>query len=1189
MKALQAALSGQKAFQNLQSDLIRPGALVRVHNLSDALKPHLISALGSSFSYRLVIADSEAGMQKQADELAFYGDTVCVYPAKDLIFYQADLRAGELVRERMRCLKQILDGRGVIVITTYAALMAPMVPARVLREHMLTIEKQDRLDFPVLAKKLADMGYERSALAEMPGQFAIRGDIIDIFDMTADDPIRVECWGDEVESIRRYDPQSQRSTAQLESVRIFPASELLMDDDVLAEGMKKLERESAGRVQELRAAFLTEEAHRLEQQTQSLKEQLFELHMQVSLDAYIRYFYEQPSSLLDLFPPDDTVVFIDEAARVTGHAGAVREEFALSMLHRVEKGMALPGQADLLFSPGALQKRFAAFRRVLLEGIETQAYRELFPDEAPALRSHSIRAHSIASYNNSFDTLVSDLKRYRREGYRVLILSGSRARAKRLVEDLFDKDVTAFYSEDPNRRLEPREIMTYYGMIGQGFQYPDAKLAVISESDIFTVKRKKKRTGKQYAGERISDFSDLKNGDYVVHEDHGLGIYRGVEKIETDRVVKDYVKIEYAEGAFLYVLATGLSVIQKYASGGAVKEGEEEKKPKLNRLGGTEWTRTREKVQGAVDTIAQDLVDLYAARMARKGFSFGEDTVWQQEFEDAFPYEETEDQMHAIADVKRDMQSTRIMDRLICGDVGFGKTEVAIRAAFKAVQESKQVAVLVPTTILAQQHFNTFSERFRNFPVRVDLLSRFRTPSEQKRTVGDLKKGLVDIVIGTHRLLSGDVAYKDLGLLIVDEEQRFGVSHKEKIKKLKETVDVLTLSATPIPRTLHMSLIGIRDMSLLSEAPSERMPIQTFVCEHNDEMVREAIVRELSRRGQVYYVYNRINTIADITARVQALVPEARIAYAHGRMPEAELEKIMYDFIAGSIDVLVSTTIIETGLDIPNVNTMIIHDSEQMGLAQLYQLRGRVGRSNKTAYAFLMYRRDKVLREVAEKRLNAIREFTDLGSGYRIAMRDLEIRGAGNLLGSRQSGHMAAVGYEMYCRMLEDAIRVRKDTGSGVRERFTTTVDLAVDAYIPGDYIGNEEQKLVFYKRIAAMETPAEADDLRDELIDRFGTLPEAVENLIRISLIRLQANALFITDVKQGADALVLYMKPDADIDPSGIPDLIAGYRGALRFKGGEKPRFQVAGFGTGDVRKEDSKVLGAAEQILSDMQNAF
>ena len=558
-----------------------------------------------------------------------------------------------------------------------------------------------------------------------------------------------------------------------------------------------------------------------------------------------------------------------------------------------------------------------------------------------------------------------------------------------------------------------------------------------------------------------------------------------------------------------------------------------------------------------MDEIATDLVELYALRKASSGHAFSGDTIWQQEFEEAFPYEETYDQETAIEALKRDMEAPHIMDRLICGDVGFGKTEIAIRGAFKAVQDSKQVAVLVPTTILAQQHYNTFIDRMKDFPVRIELLSRFRSAKEQKKTIADLKKGLVDIVIGTHRLLSADVGYRDLGLLVVDEEQRFGVSHKEKIKKLKENVDVLTLSATPIPRTLHMSLVGIRDMSLLEEAPNDRLPIQTYVSEYNDEIVREAIVRELSRGGQTYYVYNRVNTIEDMTLRLKRLVPQARISFAHGQMAEADLERIMYEFIAGDIDVLVSTTIIETGLDIPNVNTMIIHDSDKMGLAQLYQLRGRVGRSNRTAYAFLMYKRDKVLKEVAEKRLSAIREFTDLGSGYKIAMRDLEIRGAGNLLGKKQSGHMYAVGYDLYCKMLEDAVG-RLTGKKGAKERdVRSNIDLSVNAFIPGEYILNEEQKLEIYKRIAVIGNEEEASDMRDELLDRFGKIPKEIDNLIRISLIREKAARCEMTEVKSVLSEIRFVMKEDADVRVEGIPEVVKAFSGKLKFHGAGKPMF--------------------------------
>ena len=628
----------------------------------------------------------------------------------------------------------------------------------------------------------------------------------------------------------------------------------------------------------------------------------------------------------------------------------------------------------------------------------------------------------------------------------------------------------------------------------------------------------------------------------MVHENHGLGIYQGIEKIEVDKISKDYMKISYAKGGNLYIPATQLDLIQKYA-------GSDSKKPKLNRLGTQEWTKTKAKVRGAVKEIAKDLVELYAARQNQDGFVYGEDTVWQKEFEEMFPYEETEDQLLAINAVKKDMESHKIMDRLICGDVGYGKTEIAIRAAFKAVQENKQVVYLVPTTILAQQHYNTFCQRMKDFPVRVDLMCRFRTPAQQRDTIQNLKRGLVDIVVGTHRVLSDDIEYKDLGLLIIDEEQRFGVQHKEKIKKLKKNVDVLTLTATPIPRTLHMSLIGIRDMSVLEEAPQDRLPIQTYVMEYNDEMVREAIERECARNGQVYYVYNRVEDIAEVTAHIQKLVPELNVSFAHGQMKEHELEKIMYDFINGDIDVLVSTTIIETGLDISNVNTMIIHDADRLGLSQLYQLRGRVGRSGRMAYAFLLYRKDKLLKEIAEKRLAAIREFTDLGSGFKIAMRDLEIRGAGNLLGAEQHGHMEAVGYDMYCKMLNEAVKHLKGELSE-EDTFTTALDVNVDAYIPDSYIPNEYHKLDIYKRIAGIESEEEMDDMIEELIDRFGDIPKKVELLLEVARLKNLAHQAYVTEVTQKGVTYTFRMYEKAKIHVERIPDLLKQFPEDLSFK---------------------------------------
>ncbi len=1162
-------------FNEINEYLEKPFACAEVIGCVDSQKLHMIDGLGADFKYRIIVTYSDLRAKEIYEDYKFYDRNITVYPAKDLIFYQADVHSNEIARQRIRCMKRLIEGRPVTVVTTFSALMTPQIKPEVIKDHILSIDKRSRIDVVEMGKKLVTMGYTRNYQVEAPGEFSIRGDIVDVFDLTEENPFRLELWGDEIESIRSFDILSQRSLEKLESIDIYPASEIILEEDELEKGFEKIKEDTDRQVKVLRDEFKTKEAHQLKTQTDELREQLFELGGTANLESYIRYFYEDTVTIQEMFPKGRSCIFIDEPQRVLEHAMAVETEFRESMSHRAQSGYVLPGQMDILYPIDNCIARMGNGRRVLISSLAMPKSQNLFCPE----KSWDIKARSIAAYNNSFDALVKDLKEYSKKGYKVLILSGSRTRAKRIVEDLRDNLVSAFYSEDPGRVLQSGEIMTYYGRILKGFEYPDIKFAVIAESDIFTEHAKKKKKKKsQYKGEKISDFADLKIGDYVVHEDHGLGIYRGIEKIETDHVVKDYIKIEYGGGGNLYVLATGLAVIQKYASGGDDENGH---KPKLNKLGSGDWSHTKNKVRAAVEEVAKDLVELYAKRQQAQGYEFGKDTVWQQEFEDAFPYQETEDQLTAIEDTKNDMESSRIMDRLVCGDVGFGKTEVAIRAAFKAIQDGKQVAVLVPTTILAQQHYNTFSERMRAFPVRVDLMSRFRTSAEQKKTVADLKKGLVDVVIGTHRLLSKDVQYKDLGLLIVDEEQRFGVTHKEKIKTMKENVDVLTLTATPIPRTLHMSLVGIRDMSVLEEAPNDRLPIQTYVMEYNDELVREAIVRELSRNGQVYYVYNRVNTIADAAARIQKLVPEANVAFAHGQMKEAELERIMYDFIDGTIDVLVSTTIIETGLDIPNVNTMIIHDSDKMGLSQLYQLRGRVGRSNRTAYAFLMYKRDKMLKEVAEKRLSAIKEFTDLGSGFKIAMRDLEIRGAGSLLGKKQSGHMAAVGYDMYCKMLGEAVRIQKgDETDETLDMLNTSIDLDVSAYIPDTYILNEEQKLEIYKRIASIESKVECDEMKDELIDRFGEVPETAMNLLRISLLRARAHALYVVEIKGGDGTIEVKVSPEAKIDAGKIPGFIASYKGNMAFHSAGIPVFVYK-------YKKDTNPAKAEKALLEDAEN--
>ena len=1173
MRALLAPLQELGEYEEIKKMLGKERAAVTVSGCVDSEKLHMIYGLSDGFRHKIIVTFSDLKAKELYEDYQFYDRNVMIYPAKDLIFFQADIHGNQLIIQRMKCLRRLMEGRPTTIITTFDALMTPQIPLSVQKENIVSVNKQSHIDERSLAVRLTELGYEKNYQVEAPGQFSIRGGIVDVFDLTEENPYRIELWGEEVESIRSFDILSQRSIEKLESVSIYPATEMVLSKEELQAGLEAIEKEGKEYADRLRAEMKTEEAHRVTQQIKELKEQLLELGVSlnaVNLESYIRYFYRNLSSFLEVFPAEQSCVFIDEPIRVKEHADVVEMEFRESMLHRVEKGYILPGQMDVLFRGEEIAASLAGRRTIAISMLDGR--NPLFKAD----RKFDIQVKSLPSYNNSFDALVKDLTRYKKNGYRVLLLSGSRTRSRRLAEDLQEQGLAAFYSEDPEREVQPGEVMTYYGRVLKGFEYPLLKFLVISESDIFGSQKKKKKRKKVYEGQKINDFAELKVGDYVVHESHGLGIYRGIEKVEVEKITKDYIKIEYRDGGNLYILATGLDVIQKYASADAGT-------PKLNKLGTQEWNKTKTKVKSAVNEIAQDLVELYAHRQQKNGYQYGTDTVWQKEFEEMFPFEETEDQLNAIADTKSDMESTKIMDRLICGDVGYGKTEVAIRAAFKAVQEGKQVAYLVPTTILAQQHYNTFIQRMKDFPVRVDLMSRFRTAAEQKKTVEDLHRGMVDIVIGTHRILSKDVRFKDLGLLIVDEEQRFGVTHKEKIKKMKEDVDVLTLTATPIPRTLHMSLIGIRDMSVLEEGPNDRQPIQTFVCEYNEELVREAISRELAREGQVYYVYNRVAHIADVAAAIQNLVPEAAVEFAHGQMNERELERIMYDFINGEIDVLVSTTIIETGLDISNVNTMIIHDSDNMGLSQLYQLRGRVGRSNRTAYAFLMYKRNKMLREVAEKRLEAIREFTDLGSGFKIAMRDLEIRGAGNILGARQHGHMQAVGYDLYCKMLNEAVKNLK--GISTVESFTTSIDLDVDAYIPPSYIVNEIQKLDIYKRIAGIENDRECDDMKEELLDRFGEIPKSAGNLLRIALIRVRAHQLYMSEVKGKNELLQFIMRPDAPIAVENIPHLLNRYKGKLSFdpKGVPVFRYRYRKFDL--VEKNEEFLLTATEQLLDDM----
>lgn len=1152
-------------YESITKGLSVQGSAMMLSGCIDSGKAHMMQALGADAFCRVIITYDEAKAREIVDDSRFFNRNTVFYPAKDLIFYSADIRSNELTAQRMKAIRAIIENEGDLTVVTTIDGCADMLMTREkLESGILTFEEGGIVDLAQLKKQLVLLGYENMGQVQAPGEFGVRGGIIDIFPLTDETPVRIELWDDEIDSIRSFDVESQRSIERLQRVTIYPATEYVLTQAEIDDGIAAINNEVAKQADIFKKSDKYEELSRLKAIPDNFNET-------TDIDKFVHSFVKDTVSLIEYFDRGTTLFVLDEPNRIAERMELVEFEFTDSTKNRLEKGYIIPSQADMIFTCREIYAKVNC-RRLLV--VSTLEYK---PKGLDIAEHFKVDSKSISSYNNRFEYLVADLKKYKKSGYRIVLISNSRTRAMRMVDDLRDNGIDSYFSEDYDKALVEGEIMVTYGNIHKGFEYPIVKFVVIAESDIFGQEKKdKKRRKKQYNGKAIADFNELAIGDYVVHENYGLGIYRGIEKIEVEGIERDYIKIEYSGTDTLYILATQLDVLQKYA-------GADARKPKLNKLNSQEWGKTKSKVKTAVEQVAKDLVELYAKRQNEQGFQFGEDTVWQREFEEMFPYEETSDQLAAIEDTKHDMQSTKIMDRLICGDVGYGKTEVAIRAAFKAVQDGKQVAYLVPTTILAQQHFNTFEQRMKDFPVKVAMLSRFRTPKEIKQTIADLRKGMVDIVIGTHRLLSKDVEYKDLGLLIIDEEQRFGVSHKEKIKKLKENVDVLTLSATPIPRTLHMSLVGIRDMSVLEEPPVDRMPIQTFVTEQNDEMVREAINRELARGGQVYYVYNRVRNIDEAASRIQQLVPDANVAYAHGQMDEKTLEAIMYDFINGDIDVLVSTTIIETGLDISNVNTMIIEDAENLGLSQLYQLRGRVGRSNRTAYAFLLYRRGKMLKEVAEKRLHAIREFTELGSGFKIAMKDLEIRGAGNVLGEAQHGHMAAVGYDLYCKMLNEAVNELKGISNGAD--FETVVDLNVDAFIPSTYIRSEAQKLEIYKRIAAIETSDEQMDMQDELTDRFGDLPHSANNLLTIALIKSVAHKSDVRKIKGGVVnkedwRVEIFFKQDAAIDVAQIPDFLERHEPFLTFRPGNDPYFVY------EARHKDfptdSAFLAALETLL-------
>lgn len=1140
------------------------------YGLSDSQKSFIIAGLREKFwkkNFLIVVPDALEAKRIAEDLEFFIGKShVLYFPSNYVIPYETEAKSLEFTAQRLSVMEALLYENSKIVVAPLNALINKLMPPEIVKNITLTLAYGQEAILEDVVFKLLKMGYERVEMIEGKGQFAVRGGILDVFPLTSEFPYRVEFFGDEIDSIRQFNIEDQRSFGRLEKIKIFPAREVVFDEEIGKEAALKVSKD----LEEKRNAFYSmgkkELFDSLEEKVAQHIEKMERGVFFESAELYIGYLYKKLCSLLDYFSHPPFVFFI-EPGRLLESSKNMSFEIEETYKGLLEKGQILPTASEIYFAPDQILEELKKY---------TTFYISVFPripKEFEISGLYSFQFRSVTAFNGKFELLLEDILNYKKRKFVVIILSGTEERGKHLVKALREKEIEAVFYNTFTEELLPSQIVVIPGSIGKGFEIPEIRAAIISDIDVYG--KPKIKQAKPYItkkGKKITAIDELTPGDYVVHATHGIGRYLGVETLEVEGSKRDYFALQYLGGDKLYVPTDQVDLIYKYIS-------PEDKPPKLNKLGGSEWNKTKAKVKESIKEMARELIELYAARQRIKGHAFSKDTVWQKEFEEMFPYEETPDQLTAIEEVKRDMESDRCMDRIICGDVGYGKTEVALRAAFKAVMDGKQVAVLVPTTILADQHYRTFSERFAPFPLRVEVISRFKSKAEQKSILKDLKNGAVDVIIGTHRLLQKDVKFKDLGLLIIDEEQRFGVAHKEKIKQLKKNVDVLTMTATPIPRTLHMALSGIRDMSLIETPPENRFPVQTYVVEYNDSLIRDAILRELSRGGQVYYVYNRVQDIREEALRLSLLVPEAKIAVAHGQMDEDELEEVMFKFYNREYDVLVCTTIIESGLDIPNVNTLIVINSDRFGLSQLYQLRGRVGRSNRQAFAYFTYKKDKVLTEQAEKRLAAIREFTEFGAGFKIAMRDLEIRGAGNILGTEQHGHMMAVGYDLYCKLLEEAVRELKGEIKQ-EEEIQPVIDLKVNAFISEDYIQNEAHRMEIYRRIASLETLKEAEDLEEEIEDRFGDIPQHVRNLVNIAKLKILAKKLKISNIIRNDEYIVFKFKSRDALNVEDYLKIVAAFKNRINFSGTTVPSFSIR------VKNfEDHKLFVRIEELLKDM----
>lgn len=1128
MNSLLKVVPNFKKFNDYIFDIKKGTTPIMLSGLTDVGKVHMAYATKFYTEKPIcIITYNEMQAKRIIKDLDYFGETIRFFPKRDVISFDYIAESKDVLYERIAVLNDIEKGKNKIIVTTIEATMQKMISKESLYKHKMHLKVGDQLDLEMLKEKLVLLGFDRYDIIEGRGQFSVRGGIVDIA-TSRKSGVRIEFWGDEIDSIRKFSIASQRTTEMLKEIDIYPSYEFVLETDInkICENIEnKVYNKS------------------LREKVQEDIEQIKNGEFISKIDKYFNDFYEKTETVLD-YLNNDYIIFIDEIEKIKARAESITKDNEALIKDFIDRNKIAPGIITEMKDYNNFSEKLQNKQSIYLE---KQDIGFVDKQSMHAKRNgYSFSYREVNFFRSSMDLLFQELQEATKGGKETVILGGSTENCKKISSLLFERNIVNTYKEIlEDEELAPGSITITPGALSAGFEIKELNLLVVSTEEMFETKRKKTKSSITFKdGEKVV-FADLKEGDYIVHRIHGIGQYIGVNTIKADGITKDYIKIKYKDEDILYVPTNALDNIRKYV-------GPEKIGPKLNRLGSKDWEKTKAKVKNNLRQVAEELIELYAKRQKMQGYAFSKDTSWQQEFENSFPYVETDDQLRCIEEVKKDMENVRPMDRLLCGDVGYGKTEVAIRAAFKAVMDQKQVVYLVPTTILATQQYESFADRMKEYPIKVEVLNRFKTKKEQTEILKKLELGEIDVLVGTHRVLSKDVKFKNLGFLIIDEEHRFGVKDKEKIKELKNNIDVLTMTATPIPRTLHMSVVGMRDMSVIYEPPQDRIPVQTYVLEYDKEVIKEAITRELERDGQIFYLFNNVEGIIKKADEINKLVPEAKVDFAHGKMNGAELENIMQDFIDKKTNVLVCTTILESGIDIPNANTIIVENADRLGLAQLYQIRGRVGRSNKQAYAYITYRRDKVLSEVADKRLKAIKEFTEFGSGFKIAMRDLEIRGAGSLMGEIQHGHMEQVGYDMYCKLLEKVVKEIK--GEEPVEEIDVQIDLDVSSYISDEYIENSSQKIEVYQNIALCKNEEDIENTTDEIIDRYGPMPDEIENLLDIVRIRIFAKKNYIFKINQKNENIIFHFD-ETKFDFEIVDKLMKIYRNRIKFSPGREP----------------------------------